>query len=430
LRTVSRISGVAGTVMIISVILALLKISIILDFYENILNIGFWVPLLVGTGLSLIRLLSVRGYKGFYFYLTLCTGIFLLILPLDIIGGIIGDFFSSSLLNVFAGFGLLLLCRWMVAQTIINSRRISLWSLIIVLGIVTAGGLSRDTKEDAVIYKGELDRLTALLNPSYVEFEEEVENYIESLLDDDTLSSKEKSRLIDDLNKRIQSLEDEAYFFEEVKKQNRKYLEEIAALREKAGEAAVCSGALSDERVDTFKEAVRRDIPCVRDLAVKLASSNPGTYYRGGSDASPGTEGIKQIIAIHSYIAGDWKYVNDPLFVGRDYYSPADRTLAVGLAGDCDDFAILLASCIEAIGGRTRILGGSCNEGGHAWAEVYIGSSTAWTETVNIIRKINPNLSVGYISGGTSEGYWLSLDWKIGSYSCGNDPYILYESGK
>ncbi|MCK5675323.1 MAG: hypothetical protein KAH95_18215, partial [Spirochaetales bacterium] len=92
-----------------------------------------------------------------------------------------------------------------------------------------------------------------------------------------------------------------------------------------------------------------------------------------------------------------------------------------------DDFAILLASSIEAIGGKARILGGDCNSGTHAWAEVYIGSSDAWKDTLNILKTSYPGISVSYIDG---ESYWLSLDWQIGAYSCGNNPVLLYESGK
>ncbi len=60
-----------------------------------------------------------------------------------------------------------------------------------------------------------------------------------------------------------------------------------------------------------------------------------------------------------------WTYVNDPPN-GFNYYSPpASRTINLGLKGDCDDFAILTASSIQAIGGgASRIIIASNTDGG------------------------------------------------------------------
>ena len=44
----------------------------------------------------------------------------------------------------------------------------------------------------------------------------------------------------------------------------------------------------------------------------------------------------------------NWVYVNDP--AGTDYYAKASESLRL-LRGDCDDYAILMASLIESIGG-------------------------------------------------------------------------------
>ncbi len=428
IKVLSRVAGITGTLLILLVILELLNLSYIPNIFSSYLNISLWLPLITGLFLLIFWMLTAKGFKGVYFFITTLTGVALLLMPLGFLGDCTKKLFINDALSVSAGFILLLLSHWMSKQTIINTRRFSLRAMTIIIGTLAVINLvAGPSLGSSIAYHGELENITRMLHPSYLKFEEEIESYIAELLDNDSLSKAEKDQLINDLNNKIQIMEDEAALFEEVRRLNEKYLDEIANLKEKVGDTVVCPGALSEERVSSFYEAVRRDSPCVRDFAVKLASSSPGSYYRGGSDASPGRTGIEQIISVHRYISAEWKYVNDPLFAGRDYYSPADRTLAAGLAGDCDDFAILLASSIEAIGGKARILGGDCNSGAHAWAEVYIGSSDAWKDTLNILKISYPGISVSYIDGGS---YWLSLDWQIGAYSCGNNPVLLYESGK
>ena len=102
-----------------------------------------------------------------------------------------------------------------------------------------------------------------------------------------------------------------------------------------------------------------------------------------------------------------------------DFYSPADRTIAIGLAGDCDDFSTLNASCVEAIGGISRVMGGFCSAGGHAWAEVLIGTEEHWNYAVKEIRsfynKPNMKLKPSIDANGL---YWLPLDWVMGQKSC------------
>ncbi|MCK5737357.1 MAG: hypothetical protein KAH21_12805, partial [Spirochaetaceae bacterium] len=175
----------------------------------------------------------------------------------------------------------------------------------------------------------------------------------------------------------------------------------------------------------------RPDIPMVRDFAAALASEHPGSYYREKNygDSSPGSIGVKQIITIHRYISSEWKYVNDPMFVNQDYYSPAHRTLAAGLAGDCDDYAVLMAASIEAVGGKTRIMAGSCAEGGHAWPEVYIGAKDAWKEALREIGLVYPGRTIQYLTDGSGK-YWLTLDWQLGRYSCGSNAHVIYQSDR
>ena len=103
------------------------------------------------------------------------------------------------------------------------------------------------------------------------------------------------------------------------------------------------------------------DNPITRNFAVELASKSLGSYNVG------------QIAYIYDYIYKNWKYVSDP--TGKEYFSKASETIENNLSGDCDDFAILLSSCIEAIGGNTRITFAQNSTGGHAYTEVRISQN-------------------------------------------------------
>jgi hypothetical protein len=94
---------------------------------------------------------------------------------------------------------------------------------------------------------------------------------------------------------------------------------------------------------------------------------------------SEGSCTIDQICYLYDYLTKSWRYIADPRC--KDYFQYANETLQHGKkskptcagAGDCDDFAILMASMVESIGGTTRIILAYGPLGGHAYAEVYLG---------------------------------------------------------
>ena len=155
--------------------------------------------------------------------------------------------------------------------------------------------------------------------------------------------------------------------------------------------------------------------PYVRDEALLLVAKFPGDYT------------IDQICSIYDYLKnGDetkkgWSYVRDPR--GVNYYNYANESLRVGDgkeragAGDCDDFAILISSLVESIGGTTRIILAQNNStGAHAYAEVYLGQLDSqegpvvkiveWLkekyDAESIFVHIDPN----------ARDVWLNLDWE------------------
>ena len=119
---------------------------------------------------------------------------------------------------------------------------------------------------------------------------------------------------------------------------------------------------------------------------------------------------------MHAAIASSWKYVSDPGVAWGDYVSPARRSLALGLAGDCDDFAVMVASCEEAIGGKARIVHGYTAKEAHAWAELWLGDSGHAREALASLAAMlgRPASSIA-VDG--PERDWLVLDWRLGDYT-------------
>jgi tetratricopeptide (TPR) repeat protein len=135
-----------------------------------------------------------------------------------------------------------------------------------------------------------------------------------------------------------------------------------------------------------------------------------------------GNLNIKQICNIYNYMCSNWGYINDPR--GREVFQHATYTLKMGDLdnkigyGDCDDFAILMASFIENIGGATMVVLASDPSGrsGHIFAEVYLGKLGPDGQNIDHIiewlRKKYNNSEIGYdIPEPVSGEIWLNLDY-------------------
>lgn len=148
-----------------------------------------------------------------------------------------------------------------------------------------------------------------------------------------------------------------------------------------------------------FKEInskVDPDSTEVRTMAAASAKKYPGPYN------------IYQICALFDDTKENIKYISDPR--GEDIWSAPEETIALG-AGDCDDYAILMASMIESIGGTSRIYMTDT----HAFAAVYIGNDTK--EIADAIS--NYYGSVPVYSTSDSYGSWLLLDPTSSLYAGG-----------
>jgi hypothetical protein len=165
-----------------------------------------------------------------------------------------------------------------------------------------------------------------------------------------------------------------------------------------------------DVYLSKIKAAMDYANPVTRDYAVNLASRSPGVFNYG------------QIFAIFDQLYSNWKYVNDP--TGFEYFGKASETIKTNLSGDCDDFAILMAALVTAIGGDTRISLAYSVTTGHAFTEVYIGKVSDGAPTI-ALKAINEHYSGFFLSlfglrlvdkvwyrQDSGGGAWLNLDWQ------------------
>ncbi len=158
----------------------------------------------------------------------------------------------------------------------------------------------------------------------------------------------------------------------------------------------------------------------VRHFAAKLAQTFPGPYNIG------------QVCAIWYPIKNTWKYTNDPR--GADYFATASETAWTG-GGDCDDFAIFIASLIEAIGGSTRIVLATNETSGHAYCEVFLAKTETDVRALcqAIVQLSGPGRPYSFHYHKAKDGCWLNLDWSAeypgGPYFKATQEVFIYPDG-
>lgn len=295
------------------------------------------------------------------------------------------------------------------------------------LAVLIAGGIAfaalslwspfPKAQADSLSVEGALRGIAAQLGKEYRS--PEVERAVRKVLEDSKATEAEKDRRIAELAERLRKAEEDSLALKKATEDSSSLARELEESRKALEELR---GKLDkDEPLivgQDYPKAVQPDDPTVRDYAVRIASGSPGPYDDPQGSRIPSGAGIRQVRLIHAAISSSWKYVSDPAASWTDYASPARRTLALGLAGDCDDFAILMASCVQAVGGRVRIVHGFHGGSGHAWAEVWLGGGEQGT--ANLHRAAadagRPGAGLAASSDGRG-GTWLVLDWRYGELS-------------
>jgi len=125
---------------------------------------------------------------------------------------------------------------------------------------------------------------------------------------------------------------------------------------------------------------------------------------------------MAKICDIWDYCYSNWTYSLDPS-VPFDHFSPASKTIAASLRGDCDDFAILVASGVRVAGGTGYVVCQSTAEAGHAFTLVYLGLNYADVvcNLAYVYQRydldeewIAYGMGLAVLQDGTC---WLNLDW-------------------
>lgn len=116
-------------------------------------------------------------------------------------------------------------------------------------------------------------------------------------------------------------------------------------------------------------------------------------------DENLGPYNLAQVCDIFDYLQTNWGYVSDPY--RAEFFATAEESLR-HFRGDCDDFSIALATCIRAVGGLTRIVAAYDFEGGHAYAQVCLGSTN--------LLEIERYLQARYPENGSDFEYCVQVD--------------------
>lgn len=114
---------------------------------------------------------------------------------------------------------------------------------------------------------------------------------------------------------------------------------------------------------------------------------------------------FEQIVAMRDHVKSRWHYVFDPV-LDKDTWRSAEATIALKYrnkySGDCDDFAILMASFARQIGLESKVIGGFNSNGeGHAFAVFLLPREYA--------RAFEMAHMDSHEDG--SGRKWISLDW-------------------
>ncbi len=201
-----------------------------------------------------------------------------------------------------------------------------------------------------------------------------------------------------------------------------------ASLVEPFVEARAAERLIGGKSAAKIASALTPMDPVTRNAAVKLAARTQGPFH------------VEQVAEIWGTVRKSWRYVNDP--EGREYFATASESIENGYIGDCDDFAITLASMVIAIGGKARVIIMDGPNGGHAYAEACVQGEPP--KVARALIRHYRNRFRRYIKGAIPKTIafrssaecpiWLNLDWNSfvpgGPYEPEKWAVAVYEDGR
>ena len=126
---------------------------------------------------------------------------------------------------------------------------------------------------------------------------------------------------------------------------------------------------------------------------------------------------IAKVCAIFDYIKSNVKYVEDP--EGKDMWNSPSTALSEG--GDCEEFAMIMASMVIEQGGTARIY----LTDNHAFAAIYIGKDLSILNCIDSYYHAN----LSYALFEDKFGYWIVAD-TLSSFYLGGLPVGGYPTEK
>lgn len=174
----------------------------------------------------------------------------------------------------------------------------------------------------------------------------------------------------------------------------------------------------------------------VRNFATAAAIRNFDEYGSLGMRAN-----IVQSFSIFKYVNAKWRYVHDPRF--EDYYASASESIDLMardgmLKGDCDDYSVLMAACLRAIGSEVNLVKTTVQQSdgsmvGHIYPEMKIGKEKDLENVIYVIKNIlfveeSANSPVYYHVDGNGD-VWINFDYNDdypgGKYQSTIRQYVL-----
>ncbi|MBL7812751.1 MAG: transglutaminase [Bacteroidetes bacterium] len=152
-----------------------------------------------------------------------------------------------------------------------------------------------------------------------------------------------------------------------------------------------------------IREAADYDNAKVRGFALMAVNRHFKKYQ---NDSHYRT--IIQCFAIFKEINSRWNYVSDPK--GEEYFAKASES-AKYLSGDCDDHAVLMASCVRSVGGTPRLI----HTNRHLYPELLIGNKKDLEKIIpyitrKLFREESRNKSFHYHIDDNGQ-VWMNLDY-------------------
>ena len=149
-----------------------------------------------------------------------------------------------------------------------------------------------------------------------------------------------------------------------------------------------------------IQQKVNHKDSTVRAFAVKHSLMFFDEYY-------PKYRQICRQFSLLKYIKENYKYVADPSRF--DYFAPPQESMEL-MAGDCDDYSILIASVMKAIGADVRIIWAP----GHVYPELYCGDKANFEKYVSAIYALfeqEIDKKHIYYRIDKNENYWINIDY-------------------